>query len=375
MRIAINCRCFMKKQFTGIGRYGYNLVKSLSEIDRANEYFLYAPKDLFDFKRSVPRVSGKNFHVVWDFFRQGPDKVIKDADIYHAPAPEVIAPMRSKVVASVHDLVYKAYPQGHTDSTVQRTDTQLTSITRHADKIICSSESTRKDLMKYFTVPAERVSVIYLGMDLAEFAPLSDDERPAARQLLADKGLSGPYVLFVGTLEPRKNLTGLLKAFASLKSKKRFAGQLAIIGMKGWLNEDLSKLAQDLGIKGSVIFPGFVTHQELRFFYGCAQALLMPSFYEGFGFPIVEAFAIGTPVVTSRVSSCGELAGDAALTVDPYNTDDITAQMDRALNDEVLRRSMKEKGSRRAQEFSLRQTAERTLALYKEVYAPAGAAR
>lgn len=375
MRIAINCRCFLKKQFTGIGRYAYNLVRSLSEIDSRNEYFLYAPKDLFDFKRSTPRFNAKNFHVRSDLFRQGPDRVLGGVDIYHAPAPEVIEVRKAKVIASVHDLVYKAYPQGHTDSTVEMTDRQLKSITERADKIICSSESTRRDLTKYFSVPADKVTVIYLGMDLKEFAPLSAQEQAAAKKVIADKGVGDKYLLFVGTLEPRKNLSGILKAFAALKDKRKFSGKLVIIGMKGWLTEDLTKLAESLHIKQDVVFSGFVTQQELRFFYGLSEALLMPSFYEGFGFPIVEAFAIGTPVVTSQVSSCAELAGDVALTVDPASVDDLAAKIERVVSDGALRRTMIEKGWRRAKEFSYLQTAQKTLQLYEQVYMGIGARR
>jgi len=368
MRIAINCRCFLKKQFTGVGRYAFNLVRCLSEIDQENEYFLYAPKDLFDFKRQFPKVGVRNFHVKGDLFRQGPDRILGAIDIYHAPCPEFVTVKEAKVIVSIHDLVYKAYPQGHNHATIDITDRQLQNIVECADKIICSSQSTLNDLQKYFEVDSRKLCVIYLGMNLDEFAPLRNDEHCKAKNTILKKGVEEPYLLFVGTIEPRKNLQNLLKAFAILKEKNRFKGKLVVIGMKGWNSDGLATMVEELGIKDRVIFPGFVTNEELRFFYTLSAALIMPSFYEGFGFPIVEAFNCGTPVVTSMTSSCGELAADCALTIDPHDVEGLAQSMERILYDDRLREHLKQKGFKRAQDFSYYHTARQTLQVYQEVY-------
>ncbi len=363
----------MKKQFTGIGRYAYNLVHCLAKIDRDNEYFLYTPRPLFDFKRVDPSVRSRNFHVKRDIFGRGQAATLRDVDIYHAPCPEPMMLKGPRIIVSIHDLVYKAYPQGHTASTIEMTDREISGIVERADKIVCSSHNTLEDMKKYFTVDPEKLCVIHLGMNLDEFRPLKAEEYAPAQKIIAQKGVSGEYLLFVGTREPRKNVKGILKAFALLKERNKFGGKLVIIGMKGWMSEDFAQLAADLKIKDEVIFPGFVTNQELRFFYGLSRALIFPSFYEGFGFPIVEAFCCGTPVVTSKTSSCGELAGEAALTVDPGDIEDIAAQMERVAHDEALRVTLKEKGLERAEKFSYERTARETLELYRKVYQNAGA--
>ena len=137
---------------------------------------------------------------------------------------------------------------------------------------------------------------------------------------LRNLGIDKPYVLYVGTIEPRKNLTGLLESFALLKSRKVFQGQLVVVGMKGWMVENTGELIKKLGIGQDVIFTGFVSDEQLRQLYNMAELFVFPSFYEGFGFPILEAFCCGVPVISSNTSSCGEIAADAALTIEPQDS-------------------------------------------------------
>lgn len=367
MRIAINCRSFLLKNYTGIGRYAYNLVKSLSEVDKDNEYWLYVQKKYFDFKRSIPRVPAANFSVKVDWFGQGLSKTLNPVDIYHAPSPDFISIQNAKIVVTVHDLVYKTYPDGHTPQTRETTEKQLTQIVDQADRIICCSQSTINDLKQHFPVKDGQVRLVYQGVDKNIFYPLNDQAKELARQDLAKRGITEPFILFVGTIEPRKNLQNLLLALSILKKKNKFKGKLVVSGMKGWMVEGLEEVIKKFSLSNDVIFPGYVSDDELRALYNLCEAFVFPSFYEGFGFPIVEAFSCGAAVITSNVSSCPEIAADAAVTVNPYNPDDIADAMMRVFDDQKLKTVLRTRAVNRANHFSFRKTAEETLAVYQEV--------
>lgn len=368
MHIAINCRSFLSRHYTGIGRYAFNLVRSLTEIDENNRYSLYAAKGLFDFKRKIPRIRAKNFTVKVDRFKQGPQRILNGVDIYHAPSPELIRMSRAKIVVTVHDVICKAFPQGHTQQTLSLTDQQFASFLPAAARIICSSENTRRDLHKYFAVKSEKSCVIYQGIDHKVFYPCGPRELEQARQTLRVKGIEEPFILFVGTIEPRKNLKGLMEAFARLKNAKKFTGRLVVVGMMGWESGDLAGYIEKLDIKQDVIFSGYLTNDDLRSFYNLAEVFVFPSFYEGFGYPILEAFSCGAAVVASNASSCPELAGDAALLIDPNSPEDIAKAIEKVLGDSCLKDELKKKGLKRAETFDNLKTARETLRVYEEVY-------
>ena len=227
MRIAINCRSFSKKQFTGIGRYASSLVNSLAEIDHANRYSLYTSRGFLRIKKTLPLTRARNFVVRYDWLRRGPWKTLGSVDLYHAPSPEVIDGAAAKVVVTVHDLIYKTYPQGHTPDTLRLTEQQFASFIPRAAKIICSSQSTLNDLRKYFSVEPGRACFVHQGVDKNVFYPIEERQMRIAQEAVRFKGVEGPFLLFVGTIEPRKNLEGMLKALAWLKQKKLFTGKLA----------------------------------------------------------------------------------------------------------------------------------------------------
>lgn len=368
MHIAINCRSFSKKQFTGIGRYASSLVASLSEIDADNRYSLYATRGWNEVKSRITRRDAANFSVKLDWFKRGPVKTLRTVDVYHAPSPEVVPGLNARLVVTVHDLIYKTYPQGHTQETIALSEAQFQSFIPRAARIICSSRSTQSDLHRYFPAAKDRTCYVYQGVDANIFYPLPQWEIPSAWKMARAKGVPGPFVLFVGTIEPRKNLKGLLEAFALLKQKKVFDGKFVVIGMTGWKTEGLVGFIEELGLKNDVIFLGFVTNDDLRIFYNLAEVFVSPSFYEGFGYPILEAFSCGAAVVTSDVSSCPELAADAALTVDPADPEAIAQAMARILQDHGLKNALKHKALARAQEFDNLKTARETLAVYRQAY-------
>jgi glycosyltransferase involved in cell wall biosynthesis len=364
MRIAINCRSILLTQRTGIGRYTYHLLESLGHIDQANEYILHAPKGLFSFQKRLPDFSDyKNLKRYPDYFKRG----VSDYDIYHFPCPDEIGTYTGKLIVTIHDLIYKAYPQGHTQETIELTDKFMRQITAKADKIICVSENTRRDLHACFDVAPGRSCVVHHGVDHELFYPLLSQERQEAAHQLKLLGIAKPYVLFVGTIEPRKNLTGLLEAFALLKSKRVFDGQLVVAGMQGWMSENVQSIIERLGIKSDVIFTGFISDKQLRQLYNMAEVFMFPSFYEGFGFPILEAFSCGTAVITSNAASCLEIASDAALIVDPWDERDMALSLERLLTDKKLKSTLQEAGIKRAQDFSFDKMAQNTLDVYQKV--------
>ncbi len=368
MRIAINCRSILLDHRTGIGRYSYNLLDCLGQIDKGNSFLLYAPKRCFDFKRRLPLFPYKNFKPLVDLFNAGPQRLFKKVDLYHLPSPQVIEQVKKvKLVVTVHDLIYKTYPQSHTPETLQAAQRQMEFIVRYADKIICVSQSTRTDLHRFFNLPLEKTCVIYNGVDRNLFYPLDESQRILARERLKCLGINQRFILFVGTVEPRKNLTGLLHSFALLKSEQAFTGQLVVAGMKGWMIQGLEELIKQLGIAKDVIFTGFVRDDQLRELYNLAEVFVFPSFYEGFGFPIVEAFCCGAATVTSDNSSCGEIASDAALTVTPKTPSQIAQGIIRLLEDKVFNQYLRQKAIRRASEFSFIQTARETLKIYERI--------
>jgi glycosyltransferase involved in cell wall biosynthesis len=364
MRIAINCRSILLSQRTGIGRYTYHLLDNLGKIDHVNEYILHAPKRLFDFKRRLPDFSRyKNFKNRIDCFHQG----IGKSDIYHLPCPDVIGPYEGKLVVTIHDLIYRTYAQGHTPQAIELTEKYMQAIAAKADKIICVSENTRRDLHSFFNIPLEKTCVIYNGVDHHLFYPLSPQDLLNAASQLKELGIDKPYILYVGTIEPRKNLAGLLESFTLLKSKKVFQGQLVVAGMKGWMQESIGELIKKLGIGRDVIFIGFINDGQLRQLYNMAQVFVFPSFYEGFGFPILEAFCCGAAVITSQTSSCAEIAAEAALTIDPKDTKMMSQAMEQVLTGKTLKESLRQAGLKRAQEFSFLTTAEHTLDVYRKI--------
>jgi len=369
MKVAINCRSILKRKYTGIGRYTYNLIKSLSEIDDRNYYHLYARKGIFNITKGIPHFGPRNFQPVIDRFKRGPEKTLGKVDIYHSPSPDILTVNNgAKIIVTVHDLIFKTFPEGHTQRTLDETEKNMANIGEKASKIICCSKNTVRDLKKYFNIKKEKISLVYQGVDKNMFYVIGSEEDRQADRMLKKRGIYEPYILSVGTIEPRKNLENILHAFDKLRTRKQFSGKLVVIGMKGWMSDGIESLIRKLELKNHVLFMGYINNHELRHFYNRAEAFLFPSFYEGFGFPIVEAFCCGTPVVTSNVSSCPEVAQDAALLTNPYNPEEIATAISRIVNDAGLKQSLREKGFRRAGDFNFHKTAKKTLAVYKEAY-------
>ncbi|MFH1479383.1 MAG: glycosyltransferase family 1 protein [Candidatus Omnitrophota bacterium] len=354
MKIGIDIRSTLKKTRTGIGNYTLDLVSSLAKIDSLNDYCLYGRKKLIDLKRKAFKLPGPNFRYIMDYLNRGPYKIFKDLDVFHTSSYDLKRPKGARFFVTVHDVINKAYPEGHDTKTLKEIDEKLKYTLSEADTLIADSLNTKKDLIRFYDVEGSRIKVIYPGID-KRFSSM--DTEPGNKK---------DYILFVGTIEPRKNIKNLIKAFELLKKEHSIKEKLYIVGMKGWMYEDVFKEYEGSEFKKDIVFKGRVDHDELIKLYKEALLFVYPSFYEGFGFPVIEAFLSGTAVVTSKTSSCGEIAGDSAMLIDPYDHKDIAKGMFSLIHDEALREKMIIKGKERARAFDWADTAKEFLGLFSE---------
>jgi glycosyltransferase involved in cell wall biosynthesis len=263
-------------------------------------------------------------------------------------------------IITVCDVTPLLFPEAHGRMNVWHHRYALPAILGRADRIVTISEASKLDIIRHYRVSEKKISVTLLAAD-EKFCPI-----PAGTPSPAIHDLPRPYILNVGTLEPRKNLAGLVRAFAAARSKGMLH-TLIISGAPGWGRSPLADLIQELALDDVVIFTGFVEDDDLPHLYAGADFFVYPSLYEGFGLPVLEAMACGTPVITSNVSSLPEVAGAAALLIDPCSTAELSGAMLRLAGDETIRRQLSIKGLERAGHFSWEQTSEQTWQIYHEV--------
>ena len=289
---------------------------------------------------------------------------VRPPDVLFVPAHvlPLIHPRRS--VVTVHDLGYLAYPEAHKTGDRRYLDWSTRWNARRAKFVIADSAATQADLIRAYGVDERKIRVIHLGRD-ETLAPVPDAQVLAEVQ--ARYGITAHYVLYVGTLQPRKNLARVIEAFARAAAAPAFAGiQLVLAGKKGWLYDDLFAQVERMGLAGRVLFPGYVDDADLPALLSGALAFVFPSLYEGFGIPVLEAGACGVPVITSNTSSLPEVAGDAALLVDPHDVDAIAEAMTRLVTDAALRTELSRRGLANVQRFSWEKCARETLAVLLE---------
>ncbi len=268
-----------------------------------------------------------------------------------------------KYVVTVHDVIPLILPETFTPRHRLVVRLALARVRRKADLVVVPSHAVKRDVVRRVGVHEARVVVTPEGCE-PRFRPVRSEA--ALREVAVRYGLPPRYVLAVGTLEPRKNLTTLLQVFARLRRDGGVDPELHLVlaGARGWLDEPIFRTVRSLGLENAVRFPGFIDDDDLPAVYSGAALFAFPSLYEGFGLPLLEAMACGVPVVTSNISSMPEVAGDAAVLVDPRDADGLAAAIARVLRDEALRDRLRGAGLARAREFSWEATARRTLDAY-----------
>jgi glycosyltransferase involved in cell wall biosynthesis len=362
---------------TGVGYYTANLVDSLARIDRTNQYQLYPFfYHLYqsDFKTAVGP-SQENFHmhcqnipkiiidIAWHYSPIPKKWILGNVDILHSTTFCSPGDHYGKLIVTVYDVSFLILPEYHTEANRQHALKGTADAVRFADCIIAISDSGKKDLVKYFAADPEKVVVTHLAAkDI--FTPRGLDER---NRVLKKFGISGDFILFVGSFEPRKNIGTLVRAYINLPEKVKKQYSLVIAGGKGWLNTDIDALigSQD---SAQIRRIGYVDERDLAALYSAATVFVYPSFYEGFGLPNLEAMSCGTPVITSNTSSMPEIGGAAALYFDPHDVRQLTSLLLEVIEDENLRKELSRKGIERAGEFSWEKTARATLKIYEDLY-------
>ncbi len=282
-------------------------------------------------------------------------------DVAHATVN--VAPLMSgrATVVTVHDLAFLRFPEQY-PGFKQR---YLTAMTRrsveHADRVIAVSSSTRADVIHFYDVDPDRVVVVPNGLDPA-MTPVEDPEALATFRRKHD--VPDAFILFLGTLQPRKNLIALMQAWARLNPANRLP--LVVVGAQGWMYEPILEEARALGVAGEIVFKGFAEPRDLPYWYSAATIFVYPSLYEGFGMPVVEAMACGAPVIASNTSSLPEVAGDAGVLVDPSNIDALGEAIQSLTDREDLRRMLRQRGFEQAMQFSWKRTARETASVYEQ---------
>ncbi len=368
MDIGIDAR-LVSYRHAGIGRYTLRLANALARADRENTYYILQHRRQRDPLINAPNVRRVHMftptHHPLEQWLLALELRKVHLDVLHSP--DFIPPLHAgwlRRVITVHDLAFLRYPYLLT-KTAARYYGQIDRAVRVADHIIAVSQSTRNDLIKLLGVPESQISVIYEAAD-SIFQPLSREE--SARVIHERYHLSPDYILFVGTIEPRKNLNTLLLAYHGLRNRYHLDVPLIIAGEEGWLSDEVYSLIDELDLSETCHFLGHITNEDLLYLYNAARLLAHPALYEGFGLTPLEAMACGTPVVVSNVSSLPEVVGDAALLVDPTDVEAWTIALQRLLTDDVLWQELHRKGLRRARQFSWERAARETLAVYTRVY-------
>jgi glycosyltransferase involved in cell wall biosynthesis len=365
----------------GIGRYTRNLVRALADCDTDGRYTLFVAGGWGDgdglgpwaanFRvRSVP-LSDRWMHILWQRLRLPlPIQLITGPlDLFHSPDFMLPPTGRTRAILTIHDLSFLRVPQFFVSGFREFLEKAVSRAVKRARHILADSECTRHDLMELMEVQPERVSVLYPGVE-SRFQPVHDAQ--ILSRVRDRYRLPGRFILGLSTLQPRKNFEGLIEAFGLLLAARGGESEivdldLVIGGGKGWMYEGLSSKAERLGLAERTHFVGFVDDDDLPALYSLASAFAFPTWYEGFGLPVLEAMACGTPVVAADNSSLPEVVGEAGLLVDAGDPGALSEALARLLTDRGLKAQLVTAGRRQAQRFTWEGAARQLLDLYRSV--------
>lgn len=376
MRIGIDCRTILNPhsgERAGVGHYVHGLVNALIRKCPEHEfvlYFDYRTPDMGMFSRPNVKLKHFPFSQYGKYLSFGYSHMLITAyllkeglDVLHIPAGSIPLTYPKKVVYTVHDLAIFKHPEWFPSSFISR-NVLVPQTLRKADGIIAVSNSTAKDLKQLFNINSKKVTTIHHGFDVQKI-PL----KRRASETLEKFKLPKRYFLFVGTLEPRKNVENLMRAFKVFLEKTPSANDLVLVlaGQYGYHSEHVMQEMLDLKLKRSIRYLGYISHNEKIELLKHATAFTFPTLYEGFGLPVLEALALGVPVITSATSSLPEITGKAALLVDPKNVNDIARAMKDVATKPAIAERLALAGPKQANQFSWDVCAEATMKVYQKV--------
>jgi glycosyltransferase involved in cell wall biosynthesis len=352
----------------GLGRYARSLVSALTAYEQPQIFY----NEIAGRTQTIPefaRLKAHHVKMAYKPWRMAVymgqlghipfNRLVPDATLFHA-TEHLLMPLRGiPTVITVHDLIFKLFPEHHKKLNYWFLNAAMPLFARRADAIIAISESTKRDIMTRYGIPAERITVIYEAA-ASHFVPPSEEKIAQVRQKYH---LPEKFLLVVGTIEPRKNYSRLVEAIAQMR-KDDSALNLVVVGSKGWLYEPFLQRIEELSASEWVHFPGFVADDDLPAVYAASTLTVMPSLYEGFGLPILEAMASGAAVVSSDAASLPELGGDVAVYFDPRSLDSMVDALIAVLGDSDRLQQMRSDGPAHASKFSWDETARQTIAVY-----------
>lgn len=369
MRIGINALlASIERSYrnAGVSHYTLSLLNALSAFDQANEYvFMVSEPQLANHCSPMPSRSSITpgwatrhaaSRVLWEHALLAGEARRQRLDVLHAPVNVLPLRLPCPGVVTIHDLAFLRLPECFRPARRHYQHYFARQSARRASVVIAVSENTRQDMIECWGIPAERIRVIPPILDERFRRPYPKEAVSAFRQ---QHHLLQPYILYLGTLEPRKNISRLLDAYALLKRETSLPHQLVVAGAQGWYYQSLERQARALGLQDQIYFTGYVVEEDKPLWYHAADLFVYPSRYEGFGLPVAEAMACGAPVVTSNVSSLPELVGDnagfgaqAALMVAPDDTEALARALQQGLGDFTLRQQLRERGLARVQRLT-----------------------
>jgi len=374
MRIAIDAT-IIRKEITGTGFYITNLINGLIKIDNLNNYYIFGDEqylrkyikiDKDNFKVVHKRFKNRIIRVLWEYFIF-PFKLKKlKIDILHSP--NYITPLLKlgfKIILTIHDLTFLLFPEKYTITKRWLFGKMIPISIKMSDKIVAVSKNTKKDILKFFNISDDKILVTYESYP--DYYNYSID-RSRAKDILKKYGIERNFILYVGMIEPRKNIISLLKAFVELD--KDLELDLVIVGKKGWYFKEIEKYMENtvnLRLKNKIIFTGYIPEHELKYFYRLALMFVYPTLYEGFGLPPLQAMACGTPVITSNISSLPEVVGNAAIKINPDDLGELKNSIKCLYKNEEKRGELIKKGLENAKKFSLENVALNVLSVYNSL--------
>lgn len=379
MRIGIDIRN-IGKQRTGDETVFFNLVKNLAEIDNSNEYLLFtdiAGENIIqELKKKLAIENKENFKIiflncsnkfVWNIWTLPAYLRKSPVDVYHT---QYITPFfvskNIKIVTHIHDISFLAYPEFIKKSDLFFLKNLIPGSIRRADKVIAVSEFTKNEIIKYYKTDPGKIEVVYnaVGEDFLK----SDYSGSELFEIRKKYNLPEEFILYIGTLQPRKNIPILIQSFARIKEKIPEV-KLVLAGNRNAHNfdDDIDNKIEELKISGSIIFPGFVDEEDKSALFQLAKAFVFPSLYEGFGIPILEAFASRVPVLTSDIPVHNEIIQNAAVFFDPESLDDLSEKLYNSLVNQNLRDNLIDLGFQRVKFFSWKKSSEKMLEIYREL--------
>lgn len=366
MRVAVSGYEANIKNRVGSNQYAFELLKAIHQVDKKNEYRIFLPTP------PLPALPPERKN--WRYEIVGPPKLWNifglPRALFQQPKPDVFfnpghySPLFFPVplVVSIMDLGYLRFPKQFTKPILFKLKFWTSLSIKRASHIFAISESTKNDIIKYCGVDSNKITVTYPGYDKNNFQfPISKSQ---IGKVKGKYKIKGDYILFLGTLKPSKNLEGLLEAFKRITSHLSPI-TLVIAGRKGWLYARIFAKAKKLDLKKRVIFTGFIEEKDVPTLMAGAKVFVLPSFWEGFGIPVIEAMACGTPVVVSNAGSLPEIVGEAGIIVNPYDPEEIASGIKKVLDNQSIHDNLQKKGLAQAEKFSWEKCAQKTIKILK----------